>query len=597
MFATLHWLLHILKGTLNAIAMVVTFCVLLFAALFIAGLVEGDGLPRHMVLELDLRTPMGDKTVGGPFDFGPEKLSIMDVVMGLDAAARDPRVSGVFMRVGTGDLSVPKAEELRDALKRFRASGKFLIAHSQGFDSSELGDYVVAAAADEIWMQPASSFFPAGTASSTLFLKGFFDKINAVPQFAQRYEYKNAVNAFTEKDYTPPHREATTRVLQSWYDSATADMAADRKMDHAALIAFLDNSPTVVSEAKDKGLINTIGYDDDARQAALARAGKDAKIVAFEKFAKVKRQIQASLPGPKIAFIHAAGTIVEGKDNGSSPFGGDLLVASDDFAKAIRDATKAPNIKAIVLRVSSPGGDALAADQILDALKKARTAGKPVVVSMGPVAASGGYYISLAADRVVAEPGTLTGSIGVFSGKVAISKSLEMLGLEARSIGVGKNALFLSAIEPWDASQLAKLDQQVDMIYDDFTKKVAAGRKLPLATVLQIARGRVWTGADAKERGLVDELGGFWDAVDAAKKLAGIAKSTPVVFVSYPKPKGWLVALSQIFGQSEESIKAVQGISLLLQSAPVKALMMAIEEANAGRAEMRAMDLPGQGVR
>ncbi len=596
MFAVFNWFWLILKGTLNAIAKVIVFCVLLVAAIFITGLLKGDGLPRQMVLELDLRTPMEDKAVSGPFDFGTEQLSVMDVVLGLDAAARDPRVAGVFMRVGTGGLSVAKAEELRDALKRFHASGKFVVAHSQGFNSGDLGDYVAAAASDEIWMQPASSFFPAGAASSTLFLKGLLDKINAVPQFAQRYEYKNAVNIFTEKDFTPPHREATTRLLQSWYDSATADMAADRKMDHGALTAFLDNSPTVVTEAKDKGLVNAIGYDDDARKAALGRAGQNAKIVPFGKFAKAKRQMQAILPGPKIALIHAAGTIVEGIDNGSS-FGGDLVVASDDFARAIRAAAKDPNIKAILLRVSSPGGDALASDQILDALKKAHAAGKPVVVSMGPVAASGGYYISLAADRIVAEPGTVTGSIGAFSGKIAVGKTLELLGIEAREIGIGKNALFLSAIEPWDAAQMAKLDQQVDMIYDDFTKKVAMGRKLPLATVQQIARGRVWTGADAKERGLVDELGGFWTAVDAAKKLAGIDKSTQVVFVSYPKPKGWLASFSKLFGQSEESVKALQGLSTLLQSAPIKALIMALEEAPSSRAEFRAVGLPDQGSR
>ncbi len=596
MFAVLNWFWMILKGTLNGIAKVVVFFVLLFAALFVIGLLQGDGLGKRIVLELDLRQPIEDKVSSGPFDLDSSRLSIMDVVLGLEAAERDTRVAGVFLRVGAGTLSIPKAEELRDALKHFRASGKFVIAHSQSFDSGELGDYVLAAAADEIWMQPASSFFPAGTAGGTVFLKGFFDKIDAVPQFAKRYEYKNAADVFTEKDYTAAHREATTRVLQSWYDTATADMAADRKMDRSALTAFLDNSPTVVSEVQAKGLINTIGYDDDARQHALDRAGEGAKIVSFAKFAKVKRQLQAIMGGPKIALIHAAGDIVEGRTEGS-PFGSEVIIASDDFAKSIRDAAKDNSIRAILLRVDLPGGSAIAADQILDALKKAHAAGKPVVVSMGSVAASGGYYISLAADRIVAEPSTLTGSIGVFAGKLAIGKSLELLGLEAKEIGIGKNALFGSGIEPWNQEQLAKLDKQVDMIYNDFTNKVAVGRKLPLATVQQVARGRVWTGADAKERGLVDELGGFWTAVSAAKKLAGIAEDTNVAFVMYPKPRGWWATFFNAFGETKTSIKALQGLNTLLHAAPVKALISALQAASDGHAQLRAMGLPEQDSR
>ncbi|MGQ0741556.1 MAG: signal peptide peptidase SppA [Alphaproteobacteria bacterium] len=592
MFAALNWLWMILKGTLNAVAKVITFFVLLIAALFVLGLVQGDGLEKRMVLELDLREPMDDKVDAGLFGLGSDRLSIMDVVFGLDAAERDPRVAGVLLRVGSGDLLVPKGEELRDALKRFRKAGKFVIAHSQGFYSGDLGDFLVATAADEVWMQPASSFFPAGTASTTVFFKGMFDKIDAVPQFSQRDEYKSGANTFMEHDFTPQHREATTRVLQSWYDTATADLAADLKMDRANLAGILENSPTVVAEVKKKGLITAIGYDDDAREHALTRAGDGAKTVEFAKFAKIKRQFQKAVVGPKIALVHAAGTIVEGDDD-SSDFGGDVMVASDDYAKAIREATKDDNIKAIIVRVSSPGGSATASDQILDALKKAHAAGKPIVVSMGWVAASGGYYISLAGDRIVAEPGTLTSSIGAYSGKVAIGKSLELLGLEAREIGVGRNALFLSGMQPWTPEQLTKLDQQLDMIYLDFKKKVADGRKLPLAKVDQIARGRVWTGVDAKQHGLVDELGGFWTAVSAAKKLANIPEPTRVGFVMYPKPKGWLAKLTRAFGETETSLKALQGIYALMRVTRVQELLAAIQEGQGGRAQFRAASLPG----
>ncbi|HYK80318.1 MAG TPA: S49 family peptidase, partial [Micropepsaceae bacterium] len=227
----LSWMWEIVKSVLNGIAKVVVFALILVLVLVGIGAFSGDGIARNTVLELDLRQSMEDKSSASLLDLGEGKLSIMDVVMGLDRAARDARVKGIFLRVGTADLSVPKAEELRDALKHFKESGKFVIAHSQSFYSNGLGDYTAAAGADQIWMQPVSTFFSAGTSSTTLFFKGLFDKVNAVPQFVQRYEYKNAANVFTQTDFTPPHREASLRVLQSWYDSATAEASADRKLD------------------------------------------------------------------------------------------------------------------------------------------------------------------------------------------------------------------------------------------------------------------------------------------------------------------------------------------------------------------------------
>jgi protease-4 len=289
--------------------------------------------------------------------------------------------------------------------------------------------------------------------------------------------------------------------------------------------------------------------------------------------------------------VHAAGDIVEGSDDG--PLGNsNSQIAGDTFSQAIRDAAADKNVKAILLRVDSPGGSAIASDQILQALKKAHAAGKPIVVSMGSVAASGGYYISVAGDRIVAEPGTITGSIGVLWGKFAVGKSLEMVGLEARELGVGKNALFLSGITPWDSTQLAAVNAQADLVYADFTQKVAAGRKLPLERVQQVARGRVWTGADAKERGLVDELGGFWVAVADVRKLAGLAPDARVTFQNYPEPRGLVGAVSRILGSSAASLKALDGLNALIQSAPVKALIDVARAMPEAGVQMRAMDLP-----
>nr|AHN97614.1 signal peptide peptidase SppA [uncultured bacterium 12AC_lac13] len=589
----LSWLWGIVKSVLNGIAKVIAFAVILIIILAGIGLISGDGLPSNMVLELDARKSIEDKTASSILDLGQRSLSVMDIVMTLDTAQRDPRVKGVFIRVGSGDLSVPKAEELREALKRFRTSGKFVIAHSQTFYSGGLGDYVVAAASDEIWMQPVSSFFSAGSSTSALFLKGLFDKVEATPQFVQRYEYKNVANMFTQTDFTPAHREATLRILQSWYDSSVDEASTDRSLPRDTMVSVLDNSPVTVEEVKEKGLITHIGYDDEARDAAETKAGDDAEVTEFERYAQAARARRAGPGAPTIAFVHAAGEILEGNDD--APLSGSVdSIYGDVFAKAIREAANDNSVRAILLRVDSPGGSAIASDQILQAVKKAKTAGKPVVVSMGSVAASGGYYISLAADRILALPGTLTGSIGVVWGKVAVGGTMGLVGVTAKELGVGRNALFLSGVTPWNEGQMAKVNQQADIVYADFTSKVAEGRNMPLERVQDVARGRVWTGADALERGLVDELGGFWAAVDDAKMLAGIDADTRVRFKSYPESEGFFGTVSRVFETSSAALKALQGLNALMEAEPVRALIGALDAMPSGRIEFSAKGLPIQ---
>jgi len=587
----LSWLWSILKSVLNSIAKTAVVGLVLVGILVGIGSFAGDGLPASMVLELDLRNAISDKATPGILDLARPNLSIVDVALTLEAAARDPRVKGVFTRAGSGDISIPKAEELRDALKRFKNSGKFVIAHSQSFYSSALGDYEVAAVSDEVWMQPVSTFFSAGAGTTTLFFKGLFDKLDAVPQFVQRYEYKNAANVFTEQDFTPAHREATMRLLQSWYDSATTEVSADRGLDKAVLTGILDSSPLQVEEVRARGLITDIGYDEDARDAARRRAGSGASMVRFQRYMQAVRNQRAPRGAPVIALVHAAGEIVEGGDDDPLSQSSDSI-AGDVFARAIRAAGNDATVKAILLRVDSPGGSAIASDQILAAVKKAQSAGKPVVVSMGSVAASGGYYIAASADRIIAEPGTITGSIGVLWGKVAVGKTAEKVGVEARELGIGRNALFLSGITPWDEAQLAKVNEQADAVYADFTGKVAEGRKLPLERVQEIARGRVWSGADAKERGLVDELGGFWTALDNAKMLAGIDTETRVALKDFPERQGLFGTLSRFLDNSSASIKALQGLNALLESPPVKILTEAVESMPDGRVQLTATGLP-----
>jgi protease-4 len=590
MIAFLRWAGSIVTGTLNGLLKFALAIVVIFGAIVVIGLAHGDGLPGNIVLSLDLRKPMADSSPS-EFTLGARPATVMDIVLGLDAAQRDKRVKGVFVRVGGANLPISQAEELGTALKRFRASGKFVIAHAQGFEDAGLGDYLAAAAAGQIWMQPKSPFGAAGAGGRELFLRGLLDKIEAEPQIAKRAEYKSAADMFMEKGMTAADREQLTALMQSWYDNAVSGAAADRKLDGNALKAAFEASPQFTEDVKKAGLIDKIGYDDDALNAAIKLAGAKAESVPVAQYVRAESGALRYGKGRHIALVEAAGEIVEGTA-GSGLFGGDSMIASDDMARAIRQATEDKDVSAIILRVDSPGGSVTASDQILDAVKKAQAAGKPVIASMGHVAASGGYYISLSADKIVAEPGTITGSIGVLTGKVAIGKSLGLIGVGVGQVGIGKNTLMNSGLTPYTPEQWAAVNAQADAIYADFTQKVAAGRKLPLAKVQEVARGRVWSGADANARGLVDQLGGFWTAVDLAKKQAHIAASEGVVFERYPRHKSFFNALDEFFGGPSEEVRAVETFTALMNTPFVREAATAVKSAPRADVELRAANLP-----
>jgi protease-4 len=591
MIGFLRWMRRVALGTLNGIAMFAFLVVLIVAALFIVGLIEGDGMPSRMVLSLDLRSSPPDSSRAPDFFFERRTPTVMDTVLALDRAGRDPRVKGLFLQLG-GGLSVAQAEEIGAALIRFRATGRFVVAYAQGFLDSGLGDYLTAASADQIWMEPRSPFSASGTGAGALFLRGLFDKIQAVPQIVKRSDYKSAADMYMEKGYTGPDREQTTAFLQSWYNSAVKSIAAERKLKTKDVTAFLQTSPQFAEDAHRAHLIDALGFDDQAKHAARDRADR-AKFVAIGDYAHATEDEGMAGRGPRVALIEAAGEIVDGTaDHGS--LGGSQVMASDDYAEAFRKARKDSSVKAILFRIDSPGGSVTASAQILEAIKEAQAAGKPVIVSMGPLAASGGYFVSSSADRIVAEPATLTGSIGVLTGKVSFGKSLALLGVGAADIGVGNNALFDSAIEPFTPAQLANLNAQADVIYADFKQKVAQGRKLTLAQVETIAKGRVWTGADARPRGLVDDLGTFWTAAGAVKTALGLSPDARLVFKLYPEKEGFLEMLADLLSGSATGIRAAEGVSTLMRSPVMSTLMNAMDGAPRAQVEFKATNLPAQ---
>jgi protease IV len=574
--APIMWLLRRLRDAVNAF---VTIVLMIFLLSFVAGMIGSGmekGVPSNTVLTLDLRRDFTDQPMPSfPFE---ADLSIIDVVQALARAENDDRVKGLYMRVGGAGFMYAHVQELRDALKAFKEKGKFVIAHAQAFYGNGMTEYYAASAADEIWLQPGSELNTSGIASYTVFMKGLFDKIEAVPQMEQRYEYKNAGNIFNQTDFTEAHREATTAYMQSLFDSAKADIAASRKMSAEAFGALLNNSPYGSKDALAARLVDKLGYDADAEDAATDKAGEDAETVSLAAYYARERSPYDNpfASDGVIALINGEGTIFDG-ESASDPFSGETGMGGDTIAEAIRDAAEDEDVKAILFRVNSPGGSAIASDQILAAVKKAQEAKKPVIVSMAGVAASGGYYVSLSADKIYAYPTTITGSIGVVGGKVAIGGTYRLVGLSPKEIHLGgPNATMMSDYEPFTPEQLAALQKQIQMIYDDFTEKVATGRKLDLATVQTIARGRVWSGADAKNLKLVDEFGGFRAALGKAVEMAGLQPDATIHLKNFTGSRGFW----EEFGAFAYGVRSVfQTISTLERVVGMEPVKTVISEA------------------
>jgi protease-4 len=537
-------------------------------------------LPAKAVLELDLRQQISDQGPQSPLaGFTRGGASAMSIIEGLRRAENDDRVKGVLIRLPESGMEPGMADELRLAIKHFRTSGKPVIAHSQGLYPSGVitSTYMLAASADEVWMQPGASFQVTGLANEDIFLKRFFDKYGVKADYEQRYEYKNAVNGYLYDDYTPAHRQAELSWLGSVYETGVNTAAADRKTDAAAFRRNIEAGPYLAEEALRLKLIDKVGQEQEAEADLLKRAGDGAQMVDFDDFAR-GRQPRERGTGPAIAVIEAEGDIVTGKDAGGNPFTGGSTIYSDDISDAFYAAIKNKDVKAIVFRVNSPGGSDTASEQILAAVRAAKAAKKPVVVSMGTYAASGGYWVSSEASAIVAEPSTLTGSIGVFGGKFAIGPALARFGVDVRQIGVGNpNAAAYGMGQEFTPEQHAVISRWMDTIYENFVARVATGRKLAPDRVRQIARGHVWTGVQAKQLGLVDELGGFYDAVDKAKALASITGEARLKRMT-PNASPF-EALQKILGVSASSARTLAAAAWLFGDPRAQGLMDQLAQA------------------
>lgn len=507
------------------------------------------GVPNGCVLELDLRSMPPETSGFDPLAMitgGSRPVSLRDTVSAIYRAAEDPRVAGLIARVQLTASPSAAVQELREAIVAFTAA-KPSLAWAETYPGTL--SYYLASAFGEVWMQPAGSVGLIGFASNATFLRDAFDKAGIEAEVVARGEYKSAANRFTEHGFTEAHREAVTRMLESIREQVWEAVGTSRKLDAAALDALADRAPLLREEAVSSGLVDRIGFRDEAYDRIAELVGvKDVSEenapprLYLSRYAGAARSrlippapsVPGRRPKPTVAVINVDGTIVDGRGGPQFlPFG-TSTVGSDTIAPALREAAADDSVSAIVVRVNSPGGSVTASETLWREVKKARNRGKPVVASMGSVAASGGYYIAVAADAVVASPATITGSIGVLTGKLVIRDLLGRLGVGSDTVRTNANADAWAIDAPFTPEQRAHREAEADLLYADFVARVADGRNLTKDAVDRVARGRVWTGADALERGLVDELGGFRTALRRAKILAGLDEDADVRIVTYP---------------------------------------------------------------
>jgi protease IV len=476
--------------------------------------------------------------------------TVRSIVENLRKAALDNRVRGVLLKpTGFESPFWGKVQEIRDAVLEFRKSGKPVYAY---VDYGGDREYYLATAADKIFLMPSAALDLTGVATYELFLRGTLDKIGAYPDLHHIGQYKTAVNTFTEKGYTAAHKEMDEALNRDLYEQIVRGIADGRKKNEAEVRTAIDDGPFLPENALKAGLVDDLAYEDQVDEKL--RAGSTRDRIEGDDYARVSASSIGLNRGPRIAVIYATGAIVGGK-SGYDPLNG-AVAGSDTLIEYIRQARRDGSVRAIVLRIDSPGGSASASDAIWRELMLARNekSDRPLVASMSDLAASGGYYIAMPAHVIVAQPSTLTGSIGIFGGKVVTGGVYNKLGMNIESTSIGKRAEINSPVRPYNQDELKKLQEQLQSFYDDFVEKVATSRHTTPEQIDALAQGRVWTGRQAKQNKLVDELGGLDRAIALAKQRAKIPSESGVEIVVYPPRKSFYELLSdQLSGTGESA--------------------------------------------
>ena len=529
---------------------------------------RGPAVPSEATLVLrpsgELQELPPDDVVGQVF--GRDVKTVHGFIENLRKAERDPRIRSVLLMPAT--LSLPywgKVQELRDAVLQFRKSGKTVVAFLEYGGDRE---YYLASAADKVYLLPTSPLDLTGVASYEIFLRGTLDKIGAYPDFLHIGDYKTAVNQLTEKEFTPAHREMSESLNRDMYEQLIRGIAEARKKSEQDVRALIDQGPFVPEEALRHGLIDDLAYEDqlDDRVPELREGSREIRRLEGTEYQRVRSADVGFRPNSRIGIIYAVGTIVSGK-SAFDPVNG-AVVGSETIVEQIRRVRDDRSIRAIILRVDSPGGSSIASDVIWRELMITRDQdrSRPLIASMSDLAASGGYYISMPAQTIVAHPATLTGSIGIYTGKFALGGAMDKIGVSTETVKSGANADIYSPFAPFSPAQRTRVQDYMQGFYDNFVEKAAESRKMTPEQIDAVAQGRVWTGRQARERGLVDELGGLETAVRIAKERAGIDADEDVELVVYPPRRSIYEALTEQFGAR------ASGWSLLANQAERRAM-------------------------
>jgi protease-4 len=500
-------------------------------------------VPASATLVLPIEAPWSEvdpsEVLQQFFDAPPSLRSTIDLIR---RAKTDTRVKALVIKPATTAALWAQLQEVHAALVDFKSSGKPVIAF---LEAGSTGDYFIATAASRIVLMPAGQLDLTGLASYELFFRGALDKIGVFPDLLHIGDYKSASNTFTERDFTPAHREMTESLNRDWYDGLVRAVAAGRNVSEEAARGLIDGGPYLAEQALAAGLVDALAYDDQLDDSEPIQG---TETVTHQHYAR------AAGPAPvgrgRIALLYAVGTIA----SGDSPTG--LVLGSQTFVEWVRRVRVDPSISAVVVRIDSPGGSAIASEVIWRELMLTREV-KPLVVSLGDVAASGGYYIAAPAHTIVSQPGTLTGSIGVVTGKFVLQGALDKIGVGTASVSSGRLSEIYSPFRPFSTEEREKLSDHMRSTYDLFVKRVAEGREQPTSRIDAVAQGRVWTGRQARELGLVDELGGLDDAVRIAAQRARLDPAAGFQLVVYPPKRSIYEILSTQLGSSSASTTGV----------------------------------------
>jgi protease IV len=551
----------IISGILLGLAMIVVLAVAIVVSA-IRG--ERPSIQDNSVLALKISGSLPDYVPDDPFRriFGGQPQSLGSLMAQFRKAKVDKRITAVLLDIDMSEAGWAKSEEIRGAIEDFRTSGKPVYAYMEtGLNK----DYYIATACDKIFVPPPGELFTIGLAADVMFFRGSLDKLGIYPDLYQIGKYKSAGDTFTQKKMTDAHKEYINSLLDDLYGRYLDGISKARKKSVDEVKTLIDDAPFSAARAKELGLIDGALYRDDVEKELKKRLGyKDSDDLHIARSGDYRQITQESLglnKGEKIAVVYAAGDITSGKSTFSG--NGQETIGSDSLVKTLNDVRDDKSIKAIVLRIDSPGGSGLASDIIWRAIEAAK-AKKPVVVSMSDVAASGGYYIACNANKIVAQPSTITGSIGVVGGKPVIKGFYDWIGVTNEYVMRGKNSGMFRESEKFSDTERAKFEEFLQSTYSDFTSKVAKGRGKEQTYIDSIGQGRVWTGAQGKERGLVDEYGGLDKAIEIAKQLAKIPAESGIERVVLPQPPTLLQQLMSGDDSGDQaSAEAKQKASLL----------------------------------